>query len=114
MLKRVAPHRSSVKSAMLCSQLRRNMELVITSLAVLWAWVFIKGFLNPILHRVPDWVIHLTVIPGLAYLALHAPHQYVLVAAVAGVVLLLHGLVTQGVPSRPTVKRRRSNIPPPP
>lgn len=91
------------------------MELIIASLAVLWAWVFIKSFLYPYLYRVPDWAIHLTVIPGLAYLALHAPQQYVLIAAVAGVVLLLHGLVTQGVPAvRSNVKRRKSNIPPPP
>ena len=91
------------------------MELIISALAVLWAWVFIKGFVQPYLHRVPDWLVHLTVIPGLAYLALHAPQQYVLIAAIAGAVLLLHGLVTQGVPSvRTQVKRRRSNIPPPP
>jgi len=91
------------------------MELITASLAVLWAWVFIKSFLAPYLYRVPDWLVHLTVIPGLAYLALHAPQQYVLIAAIAGVVLLLHGLVTQGVPSIGTrVKRRRSNIPPPP
>jgi len=91
------------------------MEFIITCLAVLWAWVLIKSFLYSYLYQIPDWLIHLTVIPGLAYLALHAPAQYVLIAAVAGGVLLLHGLVTQGIPAvRNTVTRRRSNIPPPP
>lgn len=91
------------------------MELIIASLAVLWAWVFIKIYIYPRVSWVPDWLVHLTVIPVLAYLALHAPHQYALIAAVSGTVLLLHGLVTQGVPSvRNSVKRRRSNIPPPP
>ena len=91
------------------------MELITLSLAVLWAWVFIKSFLYPYLYQLPDWLIHLTVIPGLAYLALQAPHQYVLLAAIAGAVLLLHGVVSQGMPApRTRVTRRRSNIPPPP
>ncbi len=91
------------------------MELITASLAVLWAWVFIKSLLQSYMQRIPDWVTHLTIIPGLAYVALHAPAQYVLIAAIAGAVLLLHGLVTQGVPAvRTAVKKRRSNIPPPP
>jgi hypothetical protein len=91
------------------------MELIIEALAVLWAWVFIRNFVYPYVLGIPDWLIHLTVIPGLAYLSLHAPQQYVGIAAIAGAVLVLQGFINQGIPAaRAQIKRRRSNIPPPP
>lgn len=91
------------------------MEFILASLAVFWAWEFIRLYMYPYLYWLPDWVIHLTVIPGLAYLALIAPAPYVLLAAIAGVVMLVTMAIRRDVPSpRPRITRRRSNIPPPP
>lgn len=91
------------------------MEFITASLAVFWAWEFIRLYLHRFMYWVPDWLVHLTVIPGLAYLALHAPTAYVMLAAVAGAVTLMTMAIRRDIPlPHSRVKNRRSNIPPPP
>jgi uncharacterized membrane protein (DUF2068 family) len=88
------------------------MEIVTAALMSIWAW----GFIRNLLWKLPEWVLYLTVIPGIAYLSLHVPADIRNPAAVAGVVMLVQTTLFKGfLPAKQSVvKRRRSNIPPPP
>jgi hypothetical protein len=88
-----------------------SMSLIATILAAAYVWLFVSNFTS----RVPGWIIHLTVIPLIAYLALHAPHTTQNVLGVAGGVMLVQSFFKNDESTRKLpVKRRRSNIPPPP
>lgn len=87
------------------------MSFIAVILMAAYVWLFVSNFTS----RVPSWLIHLTVIPLIAYLALHAPHQTQNVLGVAGGVMLVQSFFKHDTPARKLpVKRRRSNIPPPP
>jgi len=87
------------------------MNFLAVILMAAWVWMFVSNFTT----RVPSWLIHLTVIPLIAYLALHAPQQTQNVLGVAGGVMLVQSFFKNDTPAqKPAVKRRRSNIPPPP
>lgn len=83
------------------------MHLVIVASVTLWAW----GFLRSYLSFLPDWFIHLVLVPGIGYGLFFVPISYLLPFAVAGLVYLTQ-LYQPAV--KVTPKPRRSNIPPPP
>jgi hypothetical protein len=87
------------------------MNFIAVILMAAYVWLFVSNFTT----RVPGWLIHLTVIPIIAYLALHAPHDTQNILGVAGGVMLVQSFFKNdtSAPKSP-VKRRRSNIPPPP
>jgi hypothetical protein len=87
------------------------MSFIATVLMAAWVWMLVSNFTS----RIPSWLIHLTLIPLIAYLALHAPTDTRNVLGVAGGVMLVQSVFKQDAPARKLpVKRRRSNIPPPP
>lgn len=87
------------------------MSFIAVTLMAAWIWMLVSNFTS----RIPSWLIHLTVIPAIAYLALHAPPQTRNVLGVSGGVMLVQSVFKQDAPTRKLpVKRRRSNIPPPP
>lgn len=87
------------------------MSFIAVILMAAYVWLFVSNFTS----RVPSWLIHLTVIPLIAYLALHAPHTTQNVLGVAGGVMLVQSFFKNDAPARKlSAKRRRSNIPPPP
>lgn len=87
------------------------MSFIAVTLMAAWVWMLLSNFTA----RVPSWLIHLTVIPLIAYLALHAPHETQNILGVSGGVMLVQSFFKDDRPARKLpVKRRRSNIPPPP
>lgn len=109
MLERVAAYRSSVKSAILSLM---TIHLITAALAAVWLW----GFLRPLVGRLPEWLTYLTLVPLVSYLSFITPDTARFVLAIACVVMLVQAVVFKGfLPATQTaVKRRRSNIPPPP
>lgn len=87
------------------------MNFIAVILMAAYVWLFVSDFTT----RVPGWLIHLTVIPIIAYLALHAPHDTQSILGVAGGVMLVQSFFKNDTPApKLPAKRRRSNIPPPP
>jgi hypothetical protein len=88
------------------------MDFLAISLMAMWIWILISNFTS----RIPGWLIHLTVIPAIAYVSIHTPAETRNILAVAGSVMLLQVVVGKDLPTpKSSVKtRRRSSIPPPP
>lgn len=89
------------------------MEILTTVLMAAWIWMFIRGYITRFLT---DWLIHLTVIPLIAYGCWHTPTETRNILAVAGGLMLLQLLTNRdlSVPKTAVKPQRRSSIPPPP
>lgn len=83
------------------------MHFITSILTALWAWEFIKVYI-----RFPDWIIHLIIVPGVAYLAWILPVPYAVVLAITGAVMLIQRIFGSST-SVPQTKRK-SRMPPPP
>jgi hypothetical protein len=85
------------------------MQFITATLMALWLWEFLRSYLT----RLPDWIIHLTLIPSIAYVSWCAPAEIRNILGIAGGVLLVQLLSNRSIPVPvPSVKGRRSNIPP--
>lgn len=82
------------------------LDLVITALAAFWAWELFLA-LSPL--RPPAWLQPILV-AGVALGAQYIPEPFLTAAAIAGIVALLHRVVTEApmVLHRP----RRRSLPP--
>ena len=87
------------------------MTFIAVILMASWAWMLVRDFTS----RIPGWFVHLTLVPVIAYLSLHAPPEIQNILGVSGGVMLIQLLLKDTKPvSKLPVKRRQSNIPPPP
>jgi hypothetical protein len=86
------------------------LELLVLSLAVLWAWEFVL-VLSPV--SIPA-IVQPPMVVGIAYGALHIPDKLLLAGAVAGAVALLHLVIRHLADAGPVLSQvigRRSRIP---
>lgn len=84
------------------------MELVVSALAVLWAWEYLL-LLCPVI--IPAWVQPALVVTC-ALGARHIPGSVLHVMAVAGGVALLHRLLARPVAPHVMVRQRSRRLPP--
>lgn len=82
------------------------MEIVVTALAVLWAWEYLL-LLSPV--HIAAW-LQPALVAGCAFGAPHLPHGVVMACAVGGAVALLHRAL-QASDVAAVARRARHGVP---